>query len=102
MKSRVTASKERLAELEKQVKTLEAVATKRKALEDKTEAMKLALARKDALLRSHKDQLEALRVELLSLQEVTASRKADGDKHMRWVMGGLRWGGHQTLIMLCC
>ena len=100
MKSRVTASKERLAELEKQVKTLEAVATKRKALEDKTEAMKLALARKDALLRSHKDQLEALRVELLSLQEVTASRKADGDKHMRWVMGGLRWSPNPDYAVL--
>lgn len=94
MKSRVTASKERIVELEKQVKTLEANATKRKALEDKTEAMKLALARKDAILKNHKEQLEAVRVELLAMQEVTASRQADGDKHLRYVLCCMMW--------LCC
>ena len=79
----MTASKEKVGELEREVRALEAAATKRKAVEDKTEAMRLALARKDALLRSQKEQLEATRVELLSLQEITSSRKADGDKHMR-------------------
>jgi hypothetical protein len=83
MKSRLTASKEKITELERQLKTLESAATKRKVLEDKTEAMKLALARKDALLKSHKDQMEQLRVDLLSLQEISSSRKADSDRHLK-------------------
>jgi hypothetical protein len=83
MKSRVTASKEKVLELERQVKALEGAESKRKAMEDKTEAMKLALARKDALVRGLKEQLEQVRVELLSLQEVTSSRRADSDKHLK-------------------
>jgi hypothetical protein len=83
MKSRVTASKEKIVELERLVKSLESAATKRRALEDKTEAMKLALARKDALVKSSKEQLEGVRVELLSVQEITSSRRADSEKHMR-------------------
>lgn len=83
MKSRLTASREKISELERQVRTLESGAAKRKALEDKTEAMRLALARKDALVKGLKEQLEGVRVELLSAQEVAASRRADGDKHTR-------------------
>ena len=83
MKTRINSFKEKVAELEKQVKSLESASSKRKALEDKTDAMKLALARKDALIKGLKEQLETVRVELLSLQEISASRKSDDSKHIR-------------------
>jgi len=83
MRSRLTASKEKVTELESQLKTFEGAASKRKALEDKTEAMKLALARKDALIKSHKEQLEQVRVDLLSLQEISSSRKVDSERHLK-------------------
>ena len=83
MKQRITASKEQVVELERKIKTLEIEAEKHKAHADKTDVMKLALARKDALIKSQKEQLEQLRVELLSFQEIASSRNLDGEKRTR-------------------
>lgn len=57
-----------------------------KNLEEKIELMKNGLARKEAMLRSANEQLEKMKVELLSTKEINASKILDLEKQCRFVM----------------
>jgi hypothetical protein len=82
----LNAFRDRIFELEGEVASLSEKDNDVKLVTEKLEVVRLSNARKDALIKSQKETLERLQVELLSFKEIAASREADFEKHKGYVV----------------
>lgn len=82
-RARLSSFRDKIFELEGQVATLSAKHDDAKELAEKLELAKVSNTRKEALVKSQKENIERLQVELLSFKEIATSRELDLEKHSR-------------------
>ena len=83
MKTRLQALKERVVELEVVQSTLGEENDRLRKTQDKSDALKATIARKDEIIRSIKTQLERVQQELDDLHRKEVHQQAEHDKKLR-------------------
>ena len=82
-KMRLSAFREKVVDLERTVEPLKAENAKLQLLAEKSDALKSAISRKDALLKNYKEQAEKSKVDFDALREVAEARRVDLEKKNR-------------------
>jgi hypothetical protein len=69
--------------LEKENRTLQEENERLKEVQDKSDSLRLSLSRIEAMIKSQKDSIEKLRVELLSVKEIATAKRIEMEKSMK-------------------
>lgn len=83
MRARLAACKEKIEELETRQKRSAVEEEQSSQLNEKIENLKLTLSRKEILIKSYKEQIEKMKVEILSQKEIYESHRSDFEKQIR-------------------
>jgi hypothetical protein len=82
-RSRITAMRDKLAELEAEAETLREDNERLKRNSDRSESARTTLARKETLLKSQKSVIDKLSSELTDLKTETEDKLAEGERRIR-------------------
>ena len=85
-RARLSAFRDKIFELERELSVLRERDEDIKTASEKIEVLRLSNSRKDAMVKSQKENLERMQVELLSFKEIAASKESDLEKHNRHVL----------------
>ena len=85
-RARLSAYKEKIDELEAAQKQSATEEGQVSQLNEKIEHLKLTLSRKDILIKSYKEQIDKMKVEIMSQKEIYESHRDDFEKQIRCAM----------------